>query len=201
MSPLPNKEENMLKRTLAITISLLLLVGLMASPAAAKMKAPVVTLERVEVAHSWEFSLNTKEKTGSPMDLAFVFAVTNPNRTAIMLDEVSFTMSFEGFELMMPVVYEDIWLAGKGWFGKPKTSYIRVHATFDAYTTLLALLVPAPNVMRLKKLGVKHVDLIKKWWTEIGDFKFPIEVTNGTAKFADGKGNEVLSHFSAKWPK
>jgi uncharacterized lipoprotein YajG len=60
----------MLKRTLAITIALLLLVGLMAAPAAAKMKAPVVALERVEIAHSWAFSLNTKEQTGSPMDHA-----------------------------------------------------------------------------------------------------------------------------------
>jgi len=76
-----------------------------------------------------------------------------------------------------------------------------VHATFDAYTTLLALLVPAPNVARLKEMGVKHVNLIKKWWTEIGDFTFPVEVKNGVAKFADEKGNEVLSHFSGKWPK
>jgi len=198
----------MVKRTLIIVMSVLLLVGLMTVPAAAKTKVPMITLERVEIAHNWvnpkgkpAFFLNTKESTGTVMDLAFVFAVTNPNRKAIMLDDLSFTMSFEGFELMMPTVYEDIWLSGKGWFGKPKTSYIRVHATFDAYTTLLALLVPAPNVARLKEMGVKHVDLIKKWWTEVGDFSFPIEVKNGVARFADDKGNEVLSHFSGKWPK
>lgn len=198
----------MLKRTSVITISFFLLVGLMAAPAVAKMKVPVIKLERVEIAHNWvnpkgkpAYFLNTKEKTGSIMDLAFVFAVTNPNRGAIMLDDLSFTMGFEGFELMMPMVYEDIWLAGKGMFGKPKTSYIRVHATFDSYTTLLALLVPSQNVARLKKMGVKHVNLIKKWWTEVGDFAFPIEVTNGVARFADSKGNEILSHFSGKWPK
>jgi hypothetical protein len=76
-----------------------------------------------------------------------------------------------------------------------------VHATFDAYTTLLALLVPAPNVVRLKEMGVKHVNLIKKWWTEIGDFTFPVEVKNGVARFVDEKDNEILSHFSGKWPK
>ena len=198
----------MLKRTLVITMSFLLLVGLMATPAVAKMKAPVVALERVDISHNWvsqtgkpAWFLNTKEKTGSVIDLAFIIAITNPNRGAIMLDDLSFTMAFEGFELMMPMVYEDIWLAGKGMFGKPKTSYIRVHATFDAYTTLLALLVPAPNVVRLKEMGVKHVTLIKKWWTEIADFTFPVEVKNGVARFADEKGNEVLSHFSGKWPK
>lgn len=198
----------MIKRTLVITMSFLLLVALMAAPAVAKMKAPVVTLERVDISHNWvsqtgkpAWFLNTKEKTGSVIDLAFIIAITNPNRGAIMLDDLSFTMAFEGFELMMPMVYEDIWLAGKGMFGKPKTSYIRVHATFDAYTTLLALLVPAPNVARLKEMGVKHVNLIKKWWTEIGDFTFPVEVKNGVARFADEKGNEVLSHFSGKWPK
>jgi len=198
----------MLKRTLVITTLFLLLVGLMATPAVAKMKAPVVILERVDISHNWvsqtgkpAWFLNTKEQTGSVMDLAFIIAITNPNRGAIMLDDLSFTMAFEGFELMMPMVYEDIWLAGKGMFGKPKTSYIRVHATFDAYTTLLALLVPAPNVARLKEMGVKHVNLIKKWWTEIGDFTFPVEVKNGVARFADAKGNEVLSHFSGKWPK
>lgn len=198
----------MIKRTLVITMSFLLLVGLMASPAAAKMKAPVIKLERVEIAHSWvnpkgkpAYFLNTKEKTGTVMDLAFVFAVTNPNRGAIMLDDLSFTMAFEGFELMMPMVYEDIWLAGKGTFGKPKTSYIRVHATFDSYTTLLALLVPSQNVALLQKMGVKHVNLIKKWWTEVGDFTFPIEVRNGGAVFTNKKGEMIRTHFSGKWPK
>lgn len=198
----------MVKRTLVITMSFLLLVGLMATPAVAKMKAPVVTLERVDISHNWvsqtgkpAWFLNTKKKTGSVIDLAFIIAITNPNRGAIMLDDLSFTMAFEGFELMMPMVYEDIWLAGKGMFGKPKTSYIRVHATFDSYTTLLALLVPSQNVARLKKMGVKHVNLIKKWWTEIADFAFSIEVTNGNARFADAKGNDILIHFSGKWPK
>jgi hypothetical protein len=72
----------MLKRTLVITMSFLLLVGLMVAPAVAKMKAPVVTLERVDISHNWvsqtgkpTWYLNTKEKTGSVMDLAFIIAI------------------------------------------------------------------------------------------------------------------------------
>jgi hypothetical protein len=34
-------------------MSFLLLVALMATPAVAKMKAPVITLERVDISHNW----------------------------------------------------------------------------------------------------------------------------------------------------
>ena len=183
----------MLKRTLVITMSFLLLVGLMASPAAAKMKAPVVTLETVEIAHIWPYD----PKTVSVMDLAFIFAIQNPNRADIKLEDLTFTMAFDGFDLDMPMVYEDSWIPGK------KTNYLRVHATFDTKGAFLVMMVPSLNVDRWKKMGAKPKDLIKKWWTAIvvGDFAFPIEVKYGAATFVDKKGKEIRAHFSGKWPK
>jgi hypothetical protein len=43
--------------------------------------------------------------------------------------------------------------------------------------------------------------LVKKWWENVGDFSFPIEVTAGTALFKDEKGKEIRVTFSDKWPK
>jgi hypothetical protein len=162
-----------------------------------KANPPDVSLDRIEVAHSWvsgvegqkpEFYVDAKEKRGSPLDLAFVFNIRNRNDTKIMLDELRFTMAFEGFELMEPTVYEDQWIPAN------TTNQVRVHATADAYTTLLAMLVPAGNVERWKAMNVKPAALIKKWWETVGDLAFPIEARKGVATF-ETPGGET-THYS-----
>ncbi len=158
-----------------------------------KVQPPVVKLNRVEVAHYWPFWIEPKKKRGSTLDLAFVFDITNPNKFKVMLDQFRFTTAFEGFELSTPIVYEDIYIPAK------TTSQLRVEVTYDAYTALLALLVPAGNVEMLKKKGVKHVNLLKSWWEKVGDFAFPIEVRNGVASFTSDYG-EVISSFKATFP-
>jgi hypothetical protein len=187
----------------AVIVSLTLF-GCQSMQLAEKAQPPQVTLDRVEVAHSWvsgvegvkpEFYIDGKEKRGSPMDLAFIFNLYNPNPYKMKLDELRFTMAFEEFELIEPTVYEDQWIPAE------TTNQVRVHATFDAYTTLLAMLVPAGNVERWQKMGVKPAALIKKWWTDVGDFSFPIQIKNGVATFVRPDGKTVISPFHAVFPK
>jgi|Deesub1362B_J571_1020462.scaffolds.fasta_scaffold03840_2 hypothetical protein len=188
---------------LAVLVTALGLAGCESMYLSEKAQPPVVTLERVEVAHSWvsgikgkkpEFYINGKERRGSPLVLAFVFNVYNPNKYKVMLDELRFTMAFEGFELMEPTVYEDQWIPPE------TTNQIRVHATLDAFTTLLSMLVPAGNVERWKKMKVKPAALIKRWWETVGDFAFPIEVRNGVATFQRPDGESIISTFKATFP-
>ena len=205
----------MIKRTLIITMSFLLLVGLMAAPAFAKMKAPIIKLERVEVASYQPFFVkpridykSEKEpgKVGtygysSTMGLAYILTIENPNRGDIKLDELTFTVAFEGFDVHMPQVYEDMWIPGKGLFGKPKTNYLRVHVTHEAFPMIVNLMVGSIWATKIKEMGTSQGALVKKWWDTVGDFKFPIEVKYGAAAFQDKKGEEIRVPFSGKFPK
>lgn len=170
------------------------LVGLFPQPLpAVELKVPKVELERVEVAHYWPFFLDTKEKRGSPLDLAFIFAIHNPNDFKVMLDDLRFTVEFEpGFEVNTVAVYEDMSIPPK------TTNQLRVHAAFDAYTTLLNLLVTGG--FRLQEMNVKAPDQVKMWWEKIPDFGYEIKVTNGVASFVSDQG-EALVPFEGRFPK
>jgi len=170
------------------------LIGLFHQPLqAAELKAPKIELQRVEVAHYWSFFLDTKEKRGSPLDLAFIFAINNPNNFMVMLDDLRFTVEFEpGFEVNTVAVYEDMYIPPK------TTNQLRVHAAFDAYTTLLNLLVTGG--FRLQEMNVKAQDQVKTWWEKAPDFGYEIRVTNGVASFVSGRG-ETIAHFEGRFPK
>ncbi|MGH7408535.1 MAG: hypothetical protein ACREKF_11095 [Candidatus Methylomirabilales bacterium] len=165
----------------------------MAEMAAGPVQAPKIELQRVEIAHYWPFHLDMKERRGSPLDLAFVFGVENPNNTTITLEELRFTIAFEpGFELNTVNVYEKMSIPPR------TTNQLRVHAAFDAYTAALSLLVTGG--FRLQQAGIKAPDQLKAWWEKISDFEFQIAVTNGTAAFSSDRGDS-LAHFQATFPK
>ncbi len=72
------------------------------------VKAPVVKLDRVEIASYWGYYLDgildkegklTAGRRGAPLILSFVYTIQNPNNHNIMLDNMKFTVAFEGFEL------------------------------------------------------------------------------------------------------
>lgn len=162
--------------------------------AAGPVQPPKVELQRVEVAHYWPFYLDTKERRGSPLDLAFVFGVENPNDTTVTLEELRFTIAFEpGYEVNTVSVYENMSIPPR------TTNQLRVHAAFDAYTTLLSLVVTGG--FRLQQAGVKAPDQLKEWWEKVPDFGFQIAVTNGTAVFRTGGGAESMAHFQGTFPK
>lgn len=193
----------------AVTILAALIVVLVFTtiPAAAIDK-PVVTLDRVEVAGIQPFFVKPiigKKDDGSPIEgthgysstlaLAYVFDVKNPNKTPLMLDELQFTTSFEGFDVNTVMSYDDVWIpAGK-------SNHFRVVVLNEAFPTIASLTVGAEHSAKIQAMKTSAGALVKKWWESVGDFSFPIEVTNGTALFQDEKGATVQVTFSDKWPK
>jgi LEA14-like dessication related protein len=83
-------------------------VAMQPKPTEKNFKAPVVTLDNMEVVHSfgyWYFSKKVKptkgspDNVGAPLDLAFTFNVENPNDFPVMLENLKFTVAFEDFDL------------------------------------------------------------------------------------------------------
>lgn len=171
------------------------------------VEAPVITLERVDVASIQPFYVKPrigfkspeepgKEETygySSTLSVAYIFNIKNPNKEALQLDELGFTADFEGFDVNTVLVYEDSWIPGG------KINQVRVVVTNEAFPTIVSLMVGAEHAARIAEMKTSAGALVGKWWKEISDFTFPIGVSNGTAVFKDEKGKEIRSAFSAKW--
>jgi len=170
-----------------------------APPPPKEVIPPKVELQRIEVAQYWPFFLDTKKRRGSPLNLAFVYTIENPNDFKVMLDTLQFTVSFEpqpgaaGVELNTIVVYEDMYIPAN------TTNQLRVVGAFDAFTVLLKLLVISGP--KLAELGLKppFVSVIKNWWETVGEFGFNIHITNGWAEFTSEYG-PARSTFTASFP-
>jgi hypothetical protein len=193
----------MKKATILVSV-LLVLFGFTVLPVVA-FEAPVITLDRVEVASIQPFFVKPKIKGkdgketvgkygySSTMNVAYVLDIKNPNKEPVMLDELSFTITFDGFEVNTVTAYEDAWVpAGKN-------NQLRVIATNEAFPTIVSLMVGAMNVKRIQDMKTSAGKLVGKWWTKIADFSFPIEIVNGTAVFTNEKGDEVRSTFTGKF--
>jgi hypothetical protein len=192
-----------MNKSLTIFAVLLALFGFSVLPALAE--PPVITLDRVEVATIQPFFAKPRvgfkdEKetgkdlpVGSILSLAYIFNIKNPTKAPIMLDEMTFTTEFEGFEVNTALVYDDSWIPGG------KTNQLRVVVTNEALPTIGSLSVGAGNVTKLQEMKTTPAEIAKKWWETIGDFSFPITVTAGTALFKDEKGKEIRVSFSGKW--
>jgi hypothetical protein len=167
---------------------------MMGKKAAAKMaavKAPVVKLERIDVANIQSFYLEVKEKKGAIMNLGFVFALENPNNFRVMLDDIKFSVNFEDFYMASLNYYDDNYIPAK------TTDYIRVNGYFDSMTGVSTL--NTVGGAQLKEMNKKSDELLKKWWEEIGDFKFPIKVM-GAATFVGPDGKNIIVQFEGTFP-
>lgn len=192
-----------MNKSLTICAIVLALFGLSVLPALAE--PPVITLDRVEVATIQPFFAKPRvgfkdEKetgkdlpVGSILSLAYIFNIKNPTKAPVMLDEMTFTTEFEGFEVNTALVYDDSWIP------PGKTNQLRVVVTNEALPTILSLSVGAGNAAKLQEMKKTPAEMAKKWWDTIGDFSFPIAVTAGTALFKDEKGKEIQVSFSGKW--
>jgi len=210
LAPRGVKEGNMKKLLMILTV---LVVTLGFTISALALKPPVITLERVEVASIQPFFVKPKimvkdkkdpkkkvEKVGkygysSTLNTAFILNIENPNKEPLMLDELSFTVLFDGFEVNTVTSYEDAWVPGG------KKNQLRVLATNEAFPTIVSLMVGAMNVKRIKDMKTSAGKMVGKWWTTIPDFSFPVEVVNGTALFEDEKGKELRATFKGKFGK
>lgn len=201
-----------MKKTLLLVTVFLVILGLSGLPTLAQ-KAPEITLDRVEVASIQPFFMNpkiavpskedakkTEEKQmavgySATMSLAYIFNVKNPDKEPVMLDEMTFTTTFDGFDTNTVTAYEDSWIPGG------KTNQVRVVAVYEAHPLVLSLMVGSESVERMKEMKTTAGALVKKWFEQISDFSFPIGVTGGTALFKDAKGKEVRVNFTGKWGK
>jgi len=193
-----------MRKALLVVMALLLVANVGAQcavqqAAPAELQTPNVTLERVEIAHYWPFLLDMKGQVpgfegirhGSPLELAFIFNVENPNDFDVMLDTLRFTVAFEDFELQTVGVYEDSWIPPH------KINQVRVNVTFDSVTVLLSLLVTGG--FKLEEQGVSGPEKVRGWWDGVQDFAFPIQVVGGTADFKSAQG-DGLATFEATFP-
>lgn len=190
-----------MKKSFSIFAALVALLGFTVLPALA-FEAPKITLERVEVASIQPFFVKPRvgfkdEKetgkdmpVGSILSLAYILNINNTNKEPVMLDEMTFTAEFDGFEVNTALIYEDAWIpAGK-------SNQLRVVVTNEALPTIGSLSVGAGNVTKLQEMKTTPAAMVKKWWETIGDFPFPITISGGTALFKDEKGKEVQATFT-----
>jgi hypothetical protein len=196
-----------MNKPVTILTTFLVFFGFTVLPALA-LDAPVVTLERIDVASIQPFYVKPivgKTKDGKPkvgkygysstLNLAYIFSIKNPNKVPVMLDEFQFTCAFDDFEVNTALAYEDSWIpAGK-------TNQLRVVVTNEAFPTIVSLMVGAQHAARIKEMKTSAGALVKKWFEKIADFSFPISVTNGTALFKDEKGDEMTTTFTSVWVK
>jgi len=132
---------------------------------------------------------------GGILNLAYILNIKNPNKAPVMLDELTFTTAFDGFDVNTAFVYERSWIPGG------KANQLRVVVTNETLPTIGSLSVGTENVARMQEMKVAAGALVKKWWDTVGDFAFPITVTGGTALFKDEKGKEIQANFKGAWPK
>jgi len=166
-----------------------------------KFKPPVVTLNRIEVANYWgywfygakvEVTRGKAGNNGSPLGLNFIFDIKNPNPYPVALESLNFTVAFEDYDLNTVGSQEVMWIpAGK-------TNELRVSAMLGLWEAFMSAGVTGG--LRLQEKGIAVHDQLEKWWTNIPDFSFPVQVKEGSAVFKADNVTSVSS-FSATYPK
>jgi hypothetical protein len=196
-------KKNILLIAFIFSMGLILMscAGMPTKPTEANFKAPVVSLESVQVTQYngfWYYDAKVAPTKGKPgansamLPMAFVFNITNPNDFSVKLDGFGFTVVFEEFEVNLVNAFETQWIpAGK-------TNQISVVSILDVQQVLLSLLIP--NYEKVKAKNTNAWALLEKWWTEIPNMTVPIEVQKGAATFT-ADGVQKVFPFAAKFPK
>jgi hypothetical protein len=165
------------------------------------MEAPTVRLVLVEVARQsgWWFYSDKVTPTrgdagnhGAPLILAFTFKIKNPNPYPIMMDGFSMTVEYDQVKL------DEIKLTDVMWIPSGKVNDLRVYSLLDAQSARLNLLVEEGTL--LKEKGISLWSAIKKYWTEIPQFKKPVSVADGKVSFT-AKNKTKIIFFSAAYTK
>ena len=210
---------------LSVLLVAVVLSACAAPPPAAptELKNPTLKLARVEVASyfaapwaGWPAAVPTPTPPPAPtpaaqyvpfpgaisvpLMLAFVWDIENPNDAVVTLEQMKFTVEFEAapsaaneyFALATPIVYEKQSIPGKA------TNQVRATVVLDS--TVVPGNLAVTSGQRLGALKLAGATLVKDWWADIGDFKFGIKATAGTADFAMGGKKQIVT-FDGKFPK
>ena len=175
--------------------------GIQVKPTAANFKAPKIAIEMIEVPQYdgyWYYGANikpTKGKAGNhgaPLSLIITFNITNSNPYPILLEDYSFVIAFEDFDMTTVKGYESQWIpAGK-------TNQVKAPTMFTTRSALLKLGVTSGY--KLKAKGMNMWQVMEKYWTQIPDMSFPINFYEGNFGFsADGVSKAVP--FKGTYPK
>jgi len=158
-------------------------------PTEANFKSPQLHLNSIQLSYYEGFWYYGKAQVSmgkapagggsSPVTLDFVFEVTNPNDYPIKLDSAQFFIYFEGYELRVVNDSHPMWIPA----GKTNTKVLSVTLTpFSTYAKFLL----AGKQLAMER-GDKPWEKIQKWWTELPEMSFPIELKEGAFTFmADG---------------
>ena len=175
--------------------------GMQTKPTAANFKAPIIDIELVDVPQYdgyWYFGGNIKPTKGqagdhgAPLPIAITFNITNSNPYPVLLDGYTFSIAFEGFELIT-VNGDDT-----QWIPAGKTNQLRATTLITTRSALLIL--GAVSGHQLKAKGMDPWSAMEKWWTTIEDMSFPINITDGNFSFsADGVSKAIP--FKGTYPK
>jgi hypothetical protein len=203
-----------------------LIIGLTAcataTPVTTELKNPTIVLNKVEVQSyfpapwaGWPGAVPTPTPPPAgtpaaqyvpfpgtisvPLVLGFVWDINNPNDAPVTLDQMKFTVEFEAapskageyFALATPIVYEKQTIPSK------TTNQVRAVVVLDSAVVPGNLAVTSGQ--RLGALGLSGATLVRDWWANIGDFKFGIKATGGTADMTVGGAKKVVT-FDGKFP-
>ena len=155
---------------------------------------PKVTLERVEVQSYFPWADLPARTT---LALGYVFQIENPSGYNVKLENFKFTTFFEAspgqyLSITTPTTYDNLY------FPPNTVSQYRVVDVLDSFTINLSLAVA--NALKIQELNLNRTDVIKNWYTKVGDFAFGIRVGEGMAVFSSEKG-DIFVPFEGKFPK
>ena len=186
----------MMTKRLAMIVTLFFITAValgacatMGKPTAENFKAPTVKLDSIQPSFYegfWYYGKAQPEMGKAPagggssaMSLDFVFSITNPNDYPVRYDSSSFYLYFEDYELRVVNDSNPQWIPP----GKTNTKVLNVTLTpFSTYAKFLL----AGKQLAMER-GDKPWDKIQKWWTEIPEMSFPIDLKEGNFTFsADG---------------
>ncbi len=169
-----------------------------------EFRKPSVSLGRIEVASYFAWPAPPPTPTPAafpaftvPLVLDSVFSVENPNPYNVSLDSMKFTLELEGapgvfFAVNTPLLKDRILIPGDS------KQPVRLTVLLDSIIVRTNLLVTSGQKMADNKLTAGG--LVETWWKDIGDFKFKVRATQGTADFSSPRGGGVVT-FEGTFPK
>jgi hypothetical protein len=174
--------------------------GMEGKSGAADFKDPVITLEYFEVPQYdgyWYFSKKVEPTKGdagdrgAPLPLSFLFNISNPNPFPVLLEGITFTVGFEGFDLVTFNNTDSYWIpAGK-------TDQVRATTLITVRSGLLSLLVTGG--FKLKGKGMNAWQALEKFWKGIPEYTVPVTIHYGAFMF-QAKGKTKVLPFEATFP-
>ena len=156
---------------------------------------PKVTLERVEVQSYFPWA---DLPVRTPLALGYVFNVDNPSGYNIKLENFKFSTFFEAapdqyLSVSTPTTYETVY------FPPHTVSQYRVVDVLDSFTLNLSLAVA--NAQKIQELKLNRAEVIKNWYTKVGDFSFGINVGEGMAVFSKALKGRYFRPLRRKIPE